>query len=111
MPEPCGKGTKARRPADLSSLMPLSRDFAFVVEEAKPVGDLVRAAAAADKALIADVAAFHVYRRKGVDDGFKPVPLEVPTQPRDPTLTDAEIEALTGRIVAAVEKQGGVLRR
>jgi phenylalanyl-tRNA synthetase beta chain len=39
------------------------------------------------------------------------VALEVAIQPRDATLTDAEIEALTGRIVAAVEKQGGVLRR
>ncbi len=110
VPEPRGKA-KARGPADLSSLMPLSRDFAFVVEEAKPVGDLVRAAAGADKALIADVAVFDVYRGKGVDEGFKSVALEVAIQPRDATLTDAEIEALTGRIVAAVEKQGGVLRR
>ena len=110
VPEPRGKA-KARGLADLSSLMPLSRDFAFVVEEAKPVGDLVRAAAGADKALIADVAVFDVYRGKGVDEGFKSVALEVAIQPRDATLTDAEIEALTGRIVAAVEKQGGVLRR
>ena len=110
VPEPRGKGSKARGPADLATLMPLTRDFAFVVEDAKPVGDLVRAAAGADKALIADVRVFDVYRGKGVDDGFKSVALEVVLQPRQATLTDAEIEALTAKVVAAVEKQGGKLR-
>jgi phenylalanyl-tRNA synthetase beta chain len=39
------------------------------------------------------------------------VAIEVLVQPRDKTLTDAEIEALSGRIVAAVEKAtGGKLR-
>ncbi|PZU57913.1 MAG: phenylalanine--tRNA ligase subunit beta, partial [Brevundimonas sp.] len=110
VPEPRGKGSKARGPADLATLMPLTRDFAFVVEDAKPAGDLVRAAAGADKALIAEVRVFDVYRGKGVDDGFKSVALEVVLQPRQATLTDAEIEALTARVVAAIEKQGGRLR-
>lgn len=115
VPEPRGqKGKngsgKARGTADLSTFMPLTRDFAFVVEEAKPVGDLVRAAAGADKALIADVRVFDVYRGKGVDEGFKSVALEVVIQPREATLAEAEIEALTAKVVAAVEKQGGKLR-
>ena len=110
VPEPRGKAGKARGSADLSAFMPLTRDFAFVVEDAKPAGDLVRAVSGADKALIADVRVFDVYRGKGVDDGFKSVALEVVLQPRDATLTDAEIEALTAKVVAAVEKQGGKLR-
>lgn len=110
VPEPRGKSGKARGSADLSAFMPLTRDFAFVVEDAKPVGDLVRAATGADKALIADVRVFDVYRGKGVDEGFKSVALEVVIQPRDATLTEAEIEALTAKVVAAVEKQGGKLR-
>ena len=110
VPEPRGKASKARGPAALSSLMPLSRDFAFVVEEAKPAGDLVRAVQGTDKALISEVRVFDVYRGKGVDEGFKSVALEVAIQPRDATLTDAEIETLTAKIVAAVEKQGGRLR-
>jgi phenylalanyl-tRNA synthetase beta chain len=110
VPEPRGKSGKARGTADLSALMPLTRDFAFVVEDAKPVGDLVRAATGADKALIADVRVFDVYRGKGVDDGLKSVALEVVIQPREATLTEAEIEALTAKVVGAVEKQGGKLR-
>ncbi|GAW42145.1 Phenylalanine--tRNA ligase beta subunit [Brevundimonas sp. SH203] len=110
VPEPRGKSGKARGSADLSAFMPLTRDFAFVVEDGKPVGDLVRAATGADKALIAEVRVFDVYRGKGVDDGFKSVALEVVIQPRDATLAEAEIEALTAKVVAAVEKQGGRLR-
>ena len=53
---------------------------------------------------------FDVYRGKGVDDGFKSVALEVVIQPREATLAEAEIEVLTAKIVAAVEKQGGRLR-
>jgi phenylalanyl-tRNA synthetase beta chain len=111
VPEPRGKGGKARGSANLPNLMPLTRDFAFVVEEGKAAGELVRAIAGADKALITDVRVFDVYRGKGVDDGFKSVALEVVVQPREATLTEAEIEALSARIVAAAEKQGARLRR
>ena len=110
VPEPRGKAGKTRGAADLAKLTPLTRDFAFVVEEAKPAGDLVRAAAGADKTLITEVRVFDVYRGKGVDDGFKSVALEVVIQPREATLTEAEIEALSARIVAAAEKQGARLR-
>ncbi|QYF86485.1 phenylalanine--tRNA ligase subunit beta [Brevundimonas sp. PAMC22021] len=110
VPEPRGKSGKARGAANLANLMPLTRDFAFVVEEGKAAGDLVRAIAGADKALIADVRVFDVYRGKGVDDGFKSVALEVVIQPREATLTDAEIEALSARVIAAAEKQGARLR-
>jgi phenylalanyl-tRNA synthetase beta chain len=110
VPEPRGAKSKARGKAGLSTLMPLTRDFAFVVEESKATGDLVRAVAGADKALISDVRVFDVYRGKGVDDGFKSVALEVELQPVEATLTDAEIEALTARVVAAATKLGATLR-
>jgi phenylalanyl-tRNA synthetase beta chain len=90
--------------------MPLTRDFAFVVEEGRATGDLVRAVAGADKALIADVRVFDVYRGAGVPEGMKSVALEVVIQPREVTLTEAEIEALSAKVVAAGAKAGGTLR-
>ena len=90
--------------------MPLTRDFAFVVEDGKATGDLVRAVAGADKALIADVRVFDVYRGAGVAEGMKSVALEVVVQPREATLTEAEIEALSAKIVAAAGKAGATLR-
>ncbi|HEY1072094.1 phenylalanine--tRNA ligase subunit beta [Brevundimonas sp.] len=110
VPEPRGKSGKARGAADLPNLMPLSRDFAFLLDEAKAVGDLTRAVAGADKALIAEVRVFDVYRGQGVPEGQKSVALEVEIQPRAATLTEAEIEALTAKIVAAAAKASAVLR-
>jgi phenylalanyl-tRNA synthetase beta chain len=110
VPEPRGAKSKTRGPAHLANLMPLTRDFAFVVEDGKAVGDLVRAVAGADKALIDEVRVFDIYRGKGVDDGFKSVALEVVLQPVEATLTDAEIEAVSAKVVAAAGKLGAVLR-
>lgn len=110
VPEPKGKGGKARGAANLSNLMPLTRDFAFVVDEDKAVGDLVRAVAGADKALITEVRVFDIYRGKGVLEGQKSIALEVELQPRGATLTDTEIDAVMAKIVAAATKAGAVLR-
>ncbi|GAA0646897.1 phenylalanine--tRNA ligase subunit beta [Brevundimonas lenta] len=110
VPEPRGKASKARGAANLANLMPLTRDFAFVVEDGKATGDLVRAVAGADKALIADVRVFDVYRGAGVPEGHKSVALEVVIQPVEATLTEAEIEALSAKVVAAASKTGGQLR-
>ncbi|HRJ63514.1 MAG TPA: phenylalanine--tRNA ligase subunit beta [Brevundimonas sp.] len=110
VPEPRGAKSKARGPANLANLMPLTRDFAFMVEDGKAVGDLVRAVAAVDKALIAGVSVFDLYRGAGVPEGMKSVALEVSIQPVEATLTEAEIEALSTRIVAAAAKLGANLR-
>ncbi|MDP3403564.1 MAG: phenylalanine--tRNA ligase subunit beta [Brevundimonas sp.] len=112
VPEPRTKGgsTKARGPADLPNLMPLTRDFAFVVGESTAAGDLVRAVQGADKALITEVRVFDVYRGQGVADGSKSVALEVLIQPREATLTEAQIEALSAKVVAAAGKAGATLR-
>ena len=110
LPEPKRKAVKTRPNLALSTLMPLTRDFAFVTVGVQPAGDLVRAVAGADKALIADVRVFDVYAGAGVPEGSKSVAVEVVVQPRDATLTDAEIDALSVRIVAAAQKVGATLR-
>ena len=110
VPEPRGAKSKARGPANLANLMPLTRDFAFLVEDGKAAGDLVRAVAGADKALIAGVSVFDVYRGAGVPEGMKSVALEVAIQPVEATLTEAEIESLSARIVDAAGKLGVTLR-
>jgi phenylalanyl-tRNA synthetase beta chain len=111
IPEPKRKGAKTRPPFEASSLMPLSRDFAFLIDEAKPAGDLVRAVQGADKALIAGARVFDVYRGTGVPEGSKSVAVEIQIQPRERTLTDAEIEQLSSKIVAAAEKACGAKLR
>jgi len=111
LPEPKKKATKTKAALTLSPLMPLSRDFAFLVDQATPAGELVRPILGADKALIADARVFDVYQGKGVPEGSKSVAIEVTVQPTEKTLTDPEIEALSARIVAAAEKAVGAKLR
>ena len=111
VPEPKKKATKTKPALELSALMPLSRDFAFLVDEAVAAGDLTRAVAGADKTLISQARVFDVYRGTGVPDGAKSVAVEILLQPREKTLTDAEIEALSAKVVAAAEKATGAKLR
>ncbi|MBY0565370.1 MAG: phenylalanine--tRNA ligase subunit beta [Hyphomonadaceae bacterium] len=110
LPAPRAKG-RTKPPLEKLDLMPLTRDFAFVVDDKVAAADLVRAALGADKQLIADVSLFDVYRGERMAAGKKSLAIEVTLQPREKTLTDADIEAASARIVNAVMKAtGGVLR-
>jgi phenylalanyl-tRNA synthetase beta chain len=110
-PAKARKGDTARPLLKLSPFQPVARDFAFVVDEAVPAERVLRAARSADKQLVAEVALFDVYRGPGVPEGRKSLALTAILQPTEATLTEAEIEAVAKRIVAAVEKQtGGTLR-
>ncbi|MEZ0261202.1 MAG: phenylalanine--tRNA ligase subunit beta [Alphaproteobacteria bacterium] len=110
LPQPKKKGSR-KELLKPSPFQPLSRDFAFVVDEKVEAEKLIRAIKAADKALIAGVDIFDVYTGKGVDPGKKSVALGVIIQPVEKTLTDEEIVALSQKIVDSVTKQtGGVLR-
>ena len=110
LPAPKSKGGKSKGALSLSPFMALTRDFAFLVAEDTAAGDVVRAVKSADKALIADAQVFDVYRGQGVPDGQKSLAIEVTIQPVDKTLTEPEIEAIGGKIVAAAQKAGAILR-
>ena len=111
LPEPRRKATRARPALTLSPFQPVKRDFAFVLDAGVEAAGLLRAAKGADKALISEVSIFDVFAGAHVGEGRKSVAIEVTLQPKDRTLTDEEIEAVSGRIVAAVEKAtGGTLR-
>src|SRR5581483_10662884 len=112
IPEPKVKVTRAKPMLELSAFQPVERDFAFIVDRAVLAGDIVKAAQAADRKLIAGVNVFDVYEGSGIDPGKKSIAIAVTIQPREKTMTDEEIEALGAKIVAeVVKKTGGTLRR
>jgi len=111
IPLPKSKPTKTKPKLELSEFMPVERDFAFVVDRAVKAADIVKAAQAADRVLVAEVTVFDVYEGSGVPEGKKSIAIAVTLQPRERTLTEAEIDAVAGRIVAEVaEKTGAILR-
>jgi phenylalanyl-tRNA synthetase beta chain len=107
---PLKKKSSARPLLEASPLQPLSRDFAFVVPAAMPAADLVKAVRLADRNLITAVDVFDVYAGKGMGENEKSLAISVTLQPRDKTLTDADIETLSNTIITAAEKIGGRIR-
>lgn len=111
IPQPKGRVTRTRPALEASALQPVTRDFAFLVESGVEAGALQRAARSADRALIADVGVFDVFEGEALGEGRKSIAISVTLQPVDHTLTDAEIEAVSAKVVANVGKQtGGTLR-
>lgn len=112
LPAPKAKksGGKAKSALSLSELMPVHRDFAFIVKSGVEAGAILKAAKGADKQLISDVQLFDIYEGKGVEEGHKSLAIDVTLSPKDATLTDKDIEAVSQRIITQVEKAGGVLR-
>ena len=105
------RGTKARPLLNPSPFQPVERDFAFVLDRDTPAEKVARAAKNAEKTLVSDVSVFDVYEGAAIGEGRKSVAIAVTLQPTEKTLTDAEIEAVAEKIVAAVAKQtGGELR-
>jgi phenylalanyl-tRNA synthetase beta chain len=111
LPPPKPKPTKARPKLELSDFQPVERDFAFIVDRSVKAADLVKAAQGAERNLIVNVGVFDLYEGPGVPEGKKSVALNVTLQPREKTLTDAEIEAVAAKVVTeAGKKTGAVLR-
>lgn len=111
IPVPKNIGVRTKPALNASPLMPVRRDFAFVQDEDKTAEALLKAIRGAEKSLIADVRLFDVYRDETIGAGKKSLALEVTLQPRDKTLTDEEIEAVSKKIVAQAEKATGAVLR
>jgi len=71
----------------------------------------VRAAQSADRKLISKISVFDVYEGAGIAPDKKSIAISVTLQPREKTMTDAEIEAVGGKIVAEVSKRTGAVLR
>jgi phenylalanyl-tRNA synthetase beta chain len=111
IPQPKARATRARPVLELSPFQPVERDFAFVVDRTVKAADILRATQSVDRKLITNVTVFDVYEGEGIEPGRKSIAITVTLQPREKTMTDAEIDAVAAKIVAEVGKRtGGVLR-
>jgi phenylalanyl-tRNA synthetase beta chain len=108
IPEP-----KRRRRASpvLSAFQPIRRDFAFVVDGDVAAEDVLRAARVSVRDLVTGATLFDVYQGERMEPGRKSLGVEVMFQPKDRSLTDAEIEEACAKVVAAVTKATGAVLR
>ena len=102
------KKSRAKPALSASDLLPVTRDFAFIVARDVAAADVIKAAANADKALIRSVQVFDVFEGGALaHEGKKSLGLEVTLQPQTETLTDAAIEAVAQKIITDVKKATG----
>jgi phenylalanyl-tRNA synthetase beta chain len=111
LPQAKAKQTKTRPVLDKADQTPVKRDFAFVVDEKVPAGDITRMAMKADPKLITAARVFDVYRGVSIGDGKKSVAIEVTLQPRGAAMTDEQIEAVAQSVVKSVAKATGATLR
>jgi len=102
---------RRRSAPDLPAFQPVRRDFAFLVDADIVADAVLRAARGAERALIGSVALFDAYQGSGLPAGKKSLAIEVVFQPRERTLTDAELEAASQKVIAAVAKATGATLR
>ena len=108
-PEP--RAARAKAPLHLSVFQPIERDFAFIVDRDLPAETLLRAARGVDRKLVSEIRLFDVYEGAELPEGKKSLAVTVVLQPQERTLTDAEIEGFSRRLIALIEKAtGGQLR-
>ncbi|WP_102960398.1 phenylalanine--tRNA ligase subunit beta [Mangrovicella endophytica] len=111
IPEPKRKATRTKPVLTLSPFQPVRRDFAFVVGSDVEALRIVRAAEGADKKLVGEVRVFDVFTGSALGEGRKSVAIEVTLLPSERTLTDEDLEAVSKKIVAQVEKATGATLR
>ena len=71
----------------------------------------MQAVRGADKTLISDVAVFDVFSGEAIGAGKKSVAIEITISPRERSLTEQEIEAISAKVVAQASKATGATLR
>jgi phenylalanyl-tRNA synthetase beta chain len=102
---------RLRAAPELPSFQPVRRDFAFLADAGVTADAVLRAARGAERTLIAAVSLFDVYAGEELPEGKKSLAIEAVFQPRERTLTDAEIEAACQKVISAVVKATGATLR
>ncbi len=110
VPQPKQKG-KALKAIKLSPFMPLTRDFAFVMDKNVDASKVIATIQNVDKTRITDVSVFDVYEGDHLEAGKKSLAVQVTIQPIDKTMTDTEIETLSTQIVNMVTRNTGAVLR
>ena len=89
----------------------VERDFAMLCDADIPVGDLEKAIVSGGSRLLEKVELFDVYQGSQIPEGKKSVAYSVWLRSNEGTLTDAQIEDASNKIIAKLEKLGAELRK
>jgi phenylalanyl-tRNA synthetase beta chain len=88
----------------LSRFQPVERDFAFVMESSKNVGDLLKEAKKACGAQVRDLHVFDIYEGDKLPAGQKSVAVRAVFQGATEALTEENLQQLSQKVVDAAKK-------
>jgi phenylalanyl-tRNA synthetase beta chain len=88
----------------LSKFQPVERDFAFVMESSKAIGDLIKEAKKSCGAVLKEMTVFDIYEGDKLPQGQKSVAVRAIFQNQDAALADADLQALSQKVIDAAAK-------
>lgn len=109
MPDVKSKGT-AKKKLVISDFLPITRDFAVIIDENVAGINILNAVKNANKEYIKDAVIFDIYKGEKLQSGKKSVAIHIVIEQKDKTLTEDEINVIFNAAIASVEKLGGELR-
>ncbi|HEX5239864.1 MAG TPA: phenylalanine--tRNA ligase subunit beta, partial [Candidatus Limnocylindrales bacterium] len=107
-----GGGSLATLPAVAPARFPaVERDLAVIVGASAEAGPVLATIRSAAGPLLADVRLFDVYRGRPLAEGERSLAVRLRFAAPDRTLTESEVEAAIGSVVAALEREHGARLR
>lgn len=101
-----------REECRVSDFQAVVRDYAFIIDIDKPVGEILSYAKNIDKKLIRSVRLFDVYTGKNLEPGKKSIAISFTIQADDRTLTEEDLNNLNNLIIVNIERKfSAVLRK
>lgn len=102
------------RPAkfkSLSKLQPVHRDFAFVMDSNKTIGDLLKEVKKACGSNLKELTVFDIYEGDKLPSGQKSVALRANFQALEHAFSEAELNEMSQKLIEAAKKSVGALLR
>lgn len=87
-----------------SIYQPNIRDFAFLIDKNKEIGQIEKAVLSIDKNLIKSAEIFDIYEGKGLPEDKKSVAIRIVIQAHDRTLSVEELSNAHAKIIQSIEK-------
>ncbi len=102
---------KAKAKFDISNYQAVVRDFAFIIDDKITSSELIKTISVVNNDLITNINIFDVYKGKGIPENKKSIAFSVRIQPKDHTMSQAEIDDISKKIINEVQsKLGGTIR-
>ena len=103
---PITKEKFGKRPVlEISDYQPVTRDYAFIIDESQKIGEILNFIKNTDKNLIRNVNLFDIYSGDKIEKGKKSIAISVTMQDDNKTLTEKDISDVSKLIIEGAKNK------